>query len=236
VRAVILAGGRGTRLGPYTAVLPKPLMPVGDMPILELLIRQLKGSGIERITLAVGHLASLLMAYFQDGAQLGVSSDYSLEAAPLGTAGPIKLVEDLNETFLVMNGDLLTDLQFAKLVAEHRHSGGIATIGIFERTVTIDLGVIETSGDGHQITNYIEKPTSRFLVSMGVYVFEPAVLDHIPPGVGFDLPDLIKSLLANDRPVTAYLHQGYWLDIGRPDDYKQAQDDAERITRRLIDP
>ena len=235
MRAVILAGGKGTRLAPYTTVFPKPLMPVGDMPILELLIRQLRRAGIDRITLAVGHLSSLLMAYFQDGSALDVEIDYSLEREPLGTAGPLKLVSGLDETFLVMNGDLLTDLDFPSMIAAHAKANALATVGIYERTVRIDLGVVEITPDMH-ITGYVEKPTNRFMVSMGVYVLEPEILAHIPEGVSFDLPDLIGRLLTEGREVTGYRHEGYWLDIGRPDDYQQAQDDVEGIRRRLLGP
>jgi NDP-mannose synthase len=233
LRAVILAGGKGTRLAPYTTVFPKPLMPVGDMPILELLIRQLEHAGIDRVTLAVGHLSSLLMAYFQDGAQLGLPIDYSVEREPLGTAGPLGLVEGLDETFLVMNGDLLTDLDFQAMIDAHRRRGVVATIGIYERLVTIDLGVVETTHD-NLITGYIEKPTNRFLVSMGVYVLEPAVLSLIPRLVPFDLPDLVRRLLTGGEAVAGFLHPGYWLDIGRPDDYQRAQEDAVEIQRMLL--
>jgi NDP-mannose synthase len=234
MRAVILAGGKGTRLAPYTTVLPKPLMPVGDMPILELLIRQLERAGIDRVTLAVGHLSSLLMAYFQEGASLGVAIDYSVEREPLGTAGPLGLVDGLDETFLVMNGDLLTDLDFQAMIDAHRRHGVLATIGIYERTVKIDLGVVEATPD-HMITGYIEKPTNRFLVSMGVYVLEPAVLSRVPHAERFDLPDLVRRLLTDGEAVAGYLHPGYWLDIGRPDDFQRAQEDAVEIQRLLLD-
>lgn len=234
MRAVILAGGRGTRLAPYTTVLPKPLMPVGDMPILEVLIRRLGTCGTRRITLAVGHLASLLQAYFGNGAKWGVEIDYSMEEQPLGTAGPLGLVEGLDETFLVMNGDLLTDLDFTRMVGEHTRSGAVATVGTYERDNKIELGVIDEAGG--LVTRYTEKPTFHFLVSMGVYVFEPSVLDLVTPGVRMDLPDLVQALLSVGGRVASYRHDGYWLDIGRPDDYEQAQQDHERITRTLMPP
>jgi len=232
MRAVILAGGKGTRLAPYTTVLPKPLMPVGDMPILELLVRSLARAGITQVTLAVGHLASLIQAYFGDGSAFGVSITYSAETEPLGTAGPLRLVEDLDEPFLVMNGDLLTDLEFGAFVRSHTDSGAPATVGVYRRDVTIDLGVVETD-DANRIVAYTEKPTHRFLVSMGVYVLDPSVLGRIPAG-RFDLPDLVAALLADDRPVNSYKHDGYWLDIGRPDDYERAQGDAEVIRARVL--
>lgn len=233
VRAVILAGGRGTRLAPYTTVFPKPLMPIGDMPILELLMRQLARRGIVDITLAVGHMASLLQAFFGDGARFGVSVAYSHEEQPLGTAGPLRLVGALDGTFLVMNGDLLTDLDFTAMIAAHRASGAAATIGLYRRDVTIDLGVIHTDAAGF-VTEYIEKPSFQYEVSMGVYVFEPRVLAHIPHGERFDLPTLVQRLVASGDGVLAYRHTGYWLDIGRPDDYQRAQDDYPALSASLL--
>jgi NDP-mannose synthase len=233
VRAILLAGGRGTRLAPYTTVLPKPLMPVGDMPILEILIRQLGQKGISGVTIAVGHLASLIMAYFGDGAKFGVPIEYSIEEHPLGTAGPIGLIAGLTETFLVMNGDLLTDLDFRQMVQFHQESRATATIGLFERDIQIDLGVIETD-ESHLVTNYIEKPSYHYRASMGIYVFEPSVLRHIPAGQRFDLPDLIRALIEKKERVAGYVHTGYWLDIGRPDDYQRAQNDFQTIRNRLL--
>jgi len=230
---VILAGGKGTRLAPYTTVFPKPLMPVGDMPVLELLVRSLARAGITEITLAVGHLASLIMAYFGDGAALGVDITYSLEDAPLGTAGPLRLVAGLDQPFLVMNGDLLTDLDFDALVAAHRTSGAEATVGTYRRDLQIELGVVEVDRLD-RIRRYTEKPVERFLVSMGIYVLEPTVLDLIPVE-RFDLPDLVSALIARDRIVHSFEHLGYWLDIGRPADYEQAQSDVELIRRRVLD-
>jgi len=228
MRAVILAGGRGTRLAPYTTVLPKPLMPVGDAPILELLIRRLAAAGVSEVTLAVGHLAALIMAYFGDGSTWSVDISYSTEPEPLGTAGPLKLVAGLDDTFLVLNGDLLTDLDFAALIAAHRASEAPATVGIYRRDVRFDLGVVDID-DQHRITGYHEKPVQAVLVSMGVYVLEPSVLPLIPTG-RFDLPDLVTALLAAGGTVNGFLHDGYWLDIGRPDDYERAQADAAHLT------
>jgi NDP-sugar pyrophosphorylase family protein len=208
-------------------------MPIGDMPILELLIRRLKRVGVEHIDLAVGHLASLLMAYFGDGSPLGVNIEYSLEKDPLGTAGPLGLIEGLEDTFFVMNGDLLTDLNFTALAETHYDSGAAATIGLFRRSVKIDLGVVETGPDG-SVTRYIEKPVNDYQVSMGVYVMEPEILRVIPKHERFDLPELITALLASGTRVATHQHPGYWLDIGRPDDYQQAQTDFESIRARLL--
>jgi NDP-sugar pyrophosphorylase family protein len=221
MRAVVLAGGKGTRLAPYTTVLPKPLMPIGEVPILEVVLRQLGHHGFGEVSLAVGYLAELLMAYCGDGKKFGVELDYSKESVPLGTAGPIALVDKLSETFLVMNGDLLTTIDYTKMLAVHRASKAIATVATYEKTVKIDLGVLELSKDD-RIVDYIEKPTMKYPVSMGIYLFEQRVLSFIPKGERLDLPDLIKKLMAAKEHVGAYRHQGYWLDIGRHDDYQEA--------------
>jgi NDP-sugar pyrophosphorylase family protein len=220
-RAVLLAGGRGRRLAPYTAVLPKPLMPVGDVPILEIVIRQLARAGFVHITLAVGHLAELLMAYFGDGRKWGVRIEYSREETPLGTAGPLSLVESLDQPFLVMNGDLLTTLDYRALWEYHAGRGAITTLATYRRDTQIDLGVIETD-EGGRVRDYIEKPVYHYTVSTGIYVFDPAVLAYIPRGERLDLPDLVLKLLAAGQEVVAFPFDGIWLDIGRPDDYEQA--------------
>ena len=233
MRTVILAGGRGTRLRPYTTIFPKPLMPVGDMPILEIVIRQLKHAGITDIVMAVGHLAELLEAYFGDGSRLGVRIAYSREETPLGTAGPLALIPGLDETFLVMNGDVLTTIDYTALIAAHRRSGALATIATHRRDVRIDLGVIETDAAG-RLTDYIEKPTYHYRVSMGIYIFEPAALGYIPQGQRFDFPELILRLLAAGQPVQSFPFDGYWLDIGRPDDYEQAIEEFERLKTQFL--
>lgn len=234
MKAVILAGGIGSRLAPYTTVLPKPLMPLGEMPIIEVLIRGLKKYGISEITLSVGYLSSLLMAYLGNGEKLNIPIEYSHESEPLGTAGPLALVEGLNSTFLAMNGDLLTDLDFRKIIAFHREKKADVTVGIYKREVKIDFGVIKTDARGH-IADYIEKPDFHYQVSMGVYVLEPGVLKYIPKNTRFDFPDLIKSLLSHNKRVCAYVHTGYWLDIGRPDDYLRAQNELPLIQSYISD-
>ena len=232
-RAVILAGGKGTRLAPYTVVLPKPLMPVDDVAILEIVLRQLRYFGVQRATIAVGYLAELLMAYLQDGEKWGIAIDYSREDRPLGTAGPLKLIRGLNETFLVMNGDLLTSLDYRELVAFHREKNAVATIGIFSRLIPIDLGIVEIDHE-QRLWNYIEKPTLTHNVSMGVYVFEPQVLDYIPQNERLDFPDLIHLLLKAQQPVYGYAHKGYWLDLGRKEDYEQAVNDFQRMRSTFL--
>lgn len=233
MKAVILAGGKGTRLAPYTKVLPKPLMPIGDLPILEILLRQMKRAGINEVILTVGHLAHLLQAFFQDGEQFGLQIRYSYEQQPLGTAGPLSLVEGLDETFLVANGDILTTLDLAALVQSHRQNGAAATIAAHHRQVKIDLGVIQVNGDD-QIVNYIEKPTYPLLVSMGIYVFEPGVLGYIPHNQYLDFPDLVLDLLHAGERVVSYPFDGYWQDLGRPDDYEQAVQDFESLRPQIL--
>ncbi len=221
MKAVILAGGRGQRLAPYTTILPKPLMPIGDVPILEVVVRQLKRAGFDDITLAVGYLAELLMAYFGDGEKLGVRIHYSREDEPLGTAGPLALVQGLAEPFLMMNGDLLTSIDYGRLWQAHAARRAIATLVTFQRDVQIDLGVIETDDEG-RVRGYIEKPTYHYTVSTGIYVFEPSVLRYISPRARMDLPELILKLLADGQQVATYPFRGIWLDIGRIDDYQRA--------------
>lgn len=227
-RAIVLAGGKGTRLAPYTATFPKPLVPVGDMPIAEVLLRRLRHFGIRRVTLAVNHLAALIQSYFGDGKRFGIEIDYAFEETPLGTAGPLRGISGLDAPFLVVNGDLLTDLDFSQLLDAHESSDASLTVATYERVLKSDFGVIEVTPGGN-ISGYQEKPEYRHLVSMGAYVVEPRALDRIPPGERFDLPDLVQSLLLAQEPIHAYRHIGYWLDIGRPDDYRQAQEDFLRL-------
>ncbi len=228
MRAVILAGGKGQRLRPYTTVLPKPLMPIGDMPILEVVLRQLKAAGVTRVTMAVGYLAELMQAFFGDGKRLGLQIDYSFEERPLGTVGPLTLIPSLRDEadFLMMNGDVLTTIDYSRLIARHRESAADVTIATYKREVKIDFGVIETDAADH-LTGYIEKPRFDYRVSMGIYCFKAAVLDRLNLGQHLDFPDLIKALLADGRKVASYPFDGYWLDMGRPDDYATAIEEFE---------
>ncbi len=221
IRVIALAGGRGARLKPYTKVFPKPLMPLGEMPILEIVLRQLKSSGFEKITLSVNHLANLIKTFFGDGSQLGLDISYCMEDRPLGTAGPIALVKDLSDTFLVINGDLLTTLDYSAIVKNHIESGAAATIGAFSRDVKIDFGVLETGPRG-ELTEYREKPTLKYTVSMGVNVFSKTVLGFIPSNQYLDIPTLMINLKNGGKTVLTYQENCEWLDIGRPDDYEQA--------------
>jgi NDP-sugar pyrophosphorylase family protein len=233
MKAVVLAGGKGTRLRPYTTILPKPLMPIGDMPILEVLLRQMKRAGIQEVVLTVGHLAEFLRLFFQDGRRLSMKISYSYEDVPLGTAGPLTLVEGLDDTFLVANGDVLTTLPLHDLIAYHKAQAAAATIATHRRKVHIDLGVIEQD-EANRVIGYIEKPTYDFMVSMGVYVFEPSVLPYIPANTYFDFPDLVKKLIAAGERVAGYAFEGYWQDLGRPDDYERAIEDFDRLRTEFL--
>lgn len=233
MKAVVLAGGKGTRLAPYTNVLPKPLMPIGNMPILEVLLRQMKASGIDEVILTVGHLAELLEAFFKDGSRFGLNIRYSFEESPLGTAGPLALVDGLDDTFLVCNGDVLTTLNIKDMVKFHQQQQGIATIAMHHREVKINLGVIEFNHDS-EITGYREKPSLEYMVSMGIYLFEPKVLNHIAPNIYLDFPDLILKLISAGEKVHGYAFDGYWQDLGNPDDYQQAQVDFVSMQSEFI--
>ena len=231
---VLLAGGTGTRLRPYTTVLPKPLMPVGDMPVLEILLRRLAAAGLVRVNLAVGHLAELIEAYFGDGSRFGVELVYWREDEPLGTAGPIAQMGLDGDRVLVMNGDLLTTLDFSSLLDEHRSSGATATIAVLSREVPIDFGVVHLDGD--TVASFEEKPVLSYNVSMGVYVFERRVVELIPRGERYDFPDLLGAVLEHGWPVHAYRSGDFWLDIGRPEDYKLALDSFADVRDKLLPP
>ena len=235
MKAVILAGGKGTRLKPYTTVFPKPLMPIGDKPILEIVVQQLKSHGFDEIIMAVGHLAELIMTFFNDGSKYGIKITYTREDKPLGTVGPLALMKDgLNEAFLMMNGDVLTTVDFFDLVNYHKRNRAIATIALNKRTVRIDFGVPEVEGDNN-IVGYTEKPRINYLVSMGVYVFDPRILEYIQPNECLDFPDLIKKLISRGETVKGYIYDGYWLDIGRPDDYERANKEIDKIYSELFE-
>jgi NDP-sugar pyrophosphorylase family protein len=225
IRAVILAGGRGTRLKPFTITFPKPLMPVGDMPILEILLRQIHKFGITDVTLTLGYQAELIRAYFSQKRE-GLEElriRYVEESEPTGTAGSLSMVPGLDRTFLVLNGDILTNLDIKKLVEYHREKGAVLTIAAARKHVKIDLGVLKEAEDGW-IEDYIEKPEMDYLVSMGIYVYEPSVLEYIPRGQYLDFPHLVLNLLGDGRRVATFHFDGLWLDIGRPEDYARAQE------------
>jgi NDP-mannose synthase len=239
--AVVLAGGRGSRMAPFTSVLPKPLLPVGDRPILEILLRQLAGAGVERVHLAVGYLSHLIESYFGDGSQVGLRLVYHREQEPLGTAAPVRLVADrlrdsggLPSSFFVMNGDLLMDVDFTALGARHR--AGSLSILVAEREHKVDLGVLEIDAAG-RLTDYVEKPVHRYHVSTGVYVFPREAVDLIEPGRRLDLPDLVRRMLQTGFPVhPVHLRDvgSVWMDLGRPEDYERGQRLLEEAPERFL--
>lgn len=233
MKIVILAGGEGSRLRPYTTVLPKPLMPVGNQPILEIIIRQLESQGLKDIIMATGRLGELIMAFFGDGNKLGVNIKYSKEDQPLGTVGGLGLIrEELKDTFLMINGDTLTTLSFSDLINYHKRNRVTATVALNKRKVYIDSGVVELDSNSN-IKEYIEKPAIDHLVSMGVYVLEPKILKYIKPGDKTDFPDLINQLICNGETVKGFVFEGYWLDIGRIDDYEKVNTELDRIQKEF---
>lgn len=229
--AIILAGGLGSRLRPYTVVLPKPLMPIGESPILEVIIKQLAHHGFKRIILAVNHQAHLLRAFFGDGSRFGVAIEYSLETQPLGTMGPLRLVDTLPENFIVMNGDVLCDLDFNKFFEDHERENRLFTISASKREQLIDYGVLGCE-DG-RLVQFTEKPRTPYLVSMGVYCVSRRVLDWVPENKPFGFDQLMLAFLAEGHKVNVEPHDGYWLDIGRPDDYFRAVEEWPTLKTSL---
>jgi len=225
-RAIILAGGLGTRLRPYTVVLPKPLMPVGEYSILEVIIRQLVRYKFNHITLAVNHQAEIIKALFQNGERLGIKIDYSLEKKRLGTMGPLKLIHDLPENFLIMNGDVLTDLNFENFYKDHIENNRNFTISSKCRNEKIDYGVLEIDNNSF-LKNFKEKPSVEFEVSMGIYMMHRSTLNFIPDDSYYGFDNLMLDLLKAKKEVKVKKHNGYWLDIGRPDEYIKATEEFE---------
>lgn len=229
---MILAGKKGTRLASYQVAMPKPLLPLGDRPLLEIVVRQLRHYGCTRITMAVGHLADVIRAFFGDGSRFDVPIDYSQEDRPLGTAGPVRLVPDLPENFLVLNGDLLSDLDYGKLFRRHVQQGNDLTIGVYRRQIALDIGVLERDPEG-LIVDYREKPRIDYEVSMGVYAYSKRILDAIPDGP-FEASELVQELLRRDALVRGFNFDGTWLDIGRYEEYGRAIEIFEKERRRFL--
>lgn len=221
LRAVVLAGGKGTRLKPYTTVLPKPLMPVGDRPILEHVLVKMRDAGFGRVTISVGHLAELIQVFFGKGEKLDLEIDYAIEDEPLGTIGPLAFIPDLGENFLVANGDILSDLDLTQLWNHHLKSGATLTIATHRRKVQIDFGVLHFDGS-NQVRGFEEKPTIPYDVSMGYYVLNRRCLDFVPQGKPFGFDQLVLALLEAGEKIQAFSHEGQWLDLGRPEDYQRA--------------
>ena len=235
MQAIILAGGKGTRLRPYTTILPKPMMPIGDMPILEILIRQLKQQGVESIIIAVGYLHHIIESYFENGKKYGVPISYSIEKGPLGTAGPMHpILDNLEEDFLILNGDLLTSINFKNLFGYHLKQNAAATIATFERTVNIDYGVLELD-QNFELENYSEKPSFNYKVSMGINVFKKsAIKSLIQKEKYFDMPNLMMKLKQNNQKVSCYQEDCEWLDIGRLEDYSIAVETYESKKEKFL--
>ena len=231
--AIILAGGKGTRLRPYTWVLPKPLMPLGEEPILEIVIQQLVKSGFKNIILAVNHHAEIIKAVIGDGKRFGAKITYSLEKKALSTMGPLKLMKNLPENFLVMNGDILTDLPFKTLFEVHLEQKSLFTISGYHREHKVDYGVLHQDKKGF-LTGFEEKPTQAYSVSMGIYVLNKKVLQFIPKDKAFGFDHLMYKLLEEKQKVQVRNHKGLWLDIGRPDDYMQAIEAFEKLKPEIL--
>jgi NDP-sugar pyrophosphorylase family protein len=233
MQAIILAGGLGSRLKPFTLTFPKPLMPIGNQPILEILLRQLRAGGCDRVTLAVNHLAELIMAFCGDGSKFGLKITYSREDEPQGTAAPLRLLDELDDNFLMLNGDILTTLSFGSFFERHLAQRNDLTIFTHEKTVPIDLGVLELD-DKKQFRRYIEKPVYRFTVSTGIYAMSRSIVSLIPRQGRFDMPDLVTAAGAARRQIGIIDDAVRWLDIGRPDDYEIANELFEANQREFL--
>jgi len=233
MRAIIMAGGKGTRLRPYTVTFPKPLVPLGgEMPVLEIIIRQLSRQGVRHITLAVNHLANLIQAFFQDGSKWGLRIDYSLEEQPLNTIGPLTLLRDLPENFLVMNGDVLCDLDFGAFYRGHCEAGNDVTVSVCRREQFVNYGVLQY-GDAGRITGFVEKPRYSFEVSMGVYCLNRRIVERLKPATPYGFDHLMLDGIRDGLKMMARPFDGYWLDIGRPEDYETADANFAEIKARL---
>lgn len=232
-KAVILAGGKGTRLKPFTVSMPKPLVPVGELPILEIIIRQLSFYGFKSITITVNHMADLIKAFFGDGSKWGVSIEYSLENKPLSTMGPLKLIHSLPEDFLVLNGDVLTDLNFSEFFDFHCKNRNIFTISSYQREEKTEYGVLKIDND-QKLSGFSEKPVMLYDVSMGIYAANRAILDYIPEDSFYGFDHLMLELINRKKPASVKPFNGYWLDIGRPDDYEKATEIFETHKQTLL--
>ncbi len=234
--AVILAGGQGIRLRPYTSVIPKPLVPIGnECSLLEIVLRQLAARGFLKATVSLGYLGHLVEAYVGDGSQWGIEVACISEEAPLGTVGPVlKILDQLPDHFLLMNGDILTDLDYADLLVSHSASGSPLTLATYEREVRVDFGVLTLAE--RRVTGFTEKPTIRCPVSMGVNAVAKTTLASYQPGEPLGMDQVVLDLLSNGHPPTAYPFSGYWMDIGRPDDYDRANLEFPTIRHELLLP
>lgn len=234
--AVILAGGKGVRLRPYTTSLPKPLVPLGDeCAILEVVLHQLAHAGVGSVSIAIGHLGQLIRALVGDGRRWGLDVDYWEEDSPLGTVGPlVQHRDELPDDFLVMNGDILTDIPFAVLLDRHENAGADVTVAAYTREVQIDFGVLDLTAAADSIIGFREKPTLSYTVSMGVYGLSRRVLDRFEPGLPLGFDDLLLDQLRIGNPPQSYCFDGFWLDIGRPEDYDRANEQFPLLRTALF--
>jgi NDP-mannose synthase len=228
MQAILVAGGKGKRLQPYTLVIPKPLIPLKDEPIMEVIVKQLERAGFNKIHLCIGYMGELLQTYFGDGSKYNVGITYSKEMKPLGTIGPLTLIDSLDDDFLVLNGDTLSDINYQGLLIEHKNTQSALTIATFAKKVKIELGVLEYDQHRH-LKEYIEKPTLSYSVSTGVYALNKKVVRHLPRNEYFDFPSLVKLLLAQGEKVNTFQHDGIWHDLGSIDSFEAALEDYEKM-------
>lgn len=221
MQAIILAGGKGARLRPYTNIIPKPLLPIDNMPILEIILKQLKKHEFTEVVITIGHLGEIIKAYFGDGKKFGLKIRYSLEEKSLGTVGALSIISNLDDNFLVMNGDILCNIDFSNLYDFHIKKNKKATIVTCKKSIKLSLGVVKCKGG--KLIDYIEKPEYKFDVSTGIYILNKKVVSLIPFNEYYDFPTLIKDIIQGEN-INVYKFNGYWFDIGTPEDYNQAQD------------
>ncbi len=227
MQAVILAGGKGRRLYPFTKEIPKPLVEIHGEPIIAILLKQMQSSGVSEVIIALNHMADQIEKVVGDGSLFGLKVRYSHEEKELSTVAPLKLIDALQDNFIVANGDILTDFDFADLMQKHLKSKTELTVAVTNRCHNIDYGVIEKNSDG-KIISFVEKPKSNVLVSCGIYAFSKSVLAHVPDNMSFGFDNLMHSLLKKNISINSYLFEKFWLDIGRPSDYEKAQTEYKK--------
>jgi mannose-1-phosphate guanylyltransferase len=223
MKAVLLAGGKGRRLQPFTTTIPKPLFPIGEKPIMQIIIEQLKTFGVSEFIISLGYLGGLIEAYFGDGSKFGTKITYIHENEPLGTAGAISLLPELDESYIFMNGDILSTVDFNAAYKQHLSNGSLMTICTFEKKVQSSLGVLQLDGE-QNVTAYIEKPITSHIVSSGIYIMSPEINSFIPKQVKLDIPELVQKLIAGKYPISTFAIEGKWFDIGTPEDLELAEE------------
>jgi dTDP-glucose pyrophosphorylase/CBS domain-containing protein len=223
VQALIMAGGQGTRLRPLTDNLPKPLLPIGNQPLMEIAVQKLKEAGIRRLSVAVHYKSEMIKAHFGDGQKYGIEISYIDEEQPLGTAGALGIMPTPNETTLVVNGDILTQMDYRAMLIYHREHKAEMTVAVHRLDFQVPYGVVEC--DGTNVLGIVEKPLRTVFINAGIYLLDPLAYDYLPNGEAYDMTDLIASLLHGKRPVVAFPIREYWMDIGQHADYEKAQED-----------